>query len=67
VVFFEKKPDSFKLSGIKSALGNEFLREIDLVVLTKEKIKSMKEEKSELLNRIADQSSVLWGEALDLG
>ena len=66
-VFFEKKPDSFKLSGIKSALGNEFLREIDLVVLTKEKIKSMKEEKSELLNRIADQSSVLWGEALDLG
>lgn len=66
-VFFEKKPDSFKLSAIKSALGNELLREIDLIVLTKEKIKSMKEEKSELLNRIANQSTVLWGETIDLG
>ncbi len=65
-VFFEKKPDSFKLSQIKSALSNELLREIDLIVLTKEKVKSMQEEEAELLNQIVNKSTVLWGEPIDL-
>lgn len=66
-VFFEKKPDLFKISQIKSSLSNELLREIDLIVLTREKIKSMKEQEAELLNQIVNKSTVLWGEPIDLG
>lgn len=65
-VFFEKKPDSFKLSQIKSVLSNELSREVDLIVLTKEKVQSMREEEAELLNQIVNKSTVLWGEPIDL-
>ncbi|MDO8634509.1 MAG: nucleotidyltransferase domain-containing protein [archaeon] len=64
-VFFEKKPDSFKLSQIKTGLGNELKREIDLVVLTREKIESMREQKTELLNQVLYKSTLLWGEPIE--
>ena len=64
-VLFEKKPDGIKLSGVKRQLSNELKREIQLIVLTAEKIKSMQKENIELLNQIKNKSTVLWGEGIE--
>ena len=64
-VFFISKPDSFKLSNIKRELSNELKKEVQLVVLTPEKIESMEREQVELLNQIKIGSVVLWGEMFD--
>lgn len=64
-VFFESKPDAFKLSNIKRELSSELKKEVQLVVLTPEKIESMKREQVELLNQIKLGSVVLQGELFD--
>ncbi|MFH1256773.1 MAG: nucleotidyltransferase domain-containing protein [Candidatus Diapherotrites archaeon] len=64
-VFFERKTDSLKLSEIKRDLSNELKKEIQLIVLTPQKISSMKKEKTELLQQIRDKGIVLDGEALE--
>jgi len=65
LVFFNSKPTALEISKIKSALGDELNREIDLIVLTKEKISDMKKQETELLHQIADKSTLLWGESLE--
>ncbi len=64
-IFFEKRPDSIKLSEIKRQLSNELKREIQLIVLTEDKIKSMRKENTELLNQIKGKSIVLLGESIE--
>lgn len=64
-VYFKKKPDSLLTSQIKRELSNELKRDVQLIVLTKTKVDSMEQEKTELLQQIRDKSIVLHGEELD--
>ncbi|MFH0954874.1 MAG: nucleotidyltransferase domain-containing protein [Candidatus Micrarchaeota archaeon] len=64
-VFFEKKANAVELSKIKSQLSNELQREVDLIVLTKEKIANMKKQETELLNQIQNKSTLMWGAPLE--
>ena len=64
-IFFEKKADSLKLIQMKRELNNELGREIQLIVLTTQKIKEMKKQENELLNQIKNSSIVLLGERLE--
>ena len=64
-VFFEEKPDLIELSTVKRELSKEIRRDVQLVTLTNEKIKSMKKENIELLNQIKYKSTTLWGEELE--
>ncbi|PIN98211.1 MAG: hypothetical protein COT90_05435 [Candidatus Diapherotrites archaeon CG10_big_fil_rev_8_21_14_0_10_31_34] len=64
-VFFRKKPDSIGLTGIKRELSSELEKEIQLIVLTENKINSMKKEKTLLLEEIKNNSVVLFGEELE--
>lgn len=64
-VFFNFKPDYFKLSDVKRRLSSELKREVQLVVLTPKKIESMKSEQTELLSQIKIGCIVLWGELFD--
>ena len=54
-----------KLSGIKRELSNELKKEIQLIVLTRQKIESMERENAELLNQIKNKSVVLWGGGIE--
>ena len=62
---FSKKPDSLLVSNIKRELSNELRKEIQLIILTKDKIVSMKKENAELLSQIKNKSIVLMGEAIE--
>ncbi len=64
-VLFEKKPDSLLISEIKRELSNELKREVQLIVLTKDRIESMEKEKTELLQEIRNKSIVLEGKELE--
>jgi len=63
-VYFRKKPDSILLTDIKRELSSELEKEIQLIVLTENKINSMKKEKTILLEEI-NNSVVLFGEKLE--
>lgn len=63
--YFREKPDSILISQIKRELSNELKREVQLIVLTKNKLDSMKREKTELLQQIRNKSIVLEGEEFD--
>lgn len=64
-VFFDERPDAFLLSNVKRGLSNEIKTDLQLVILTKEKIEGMKKGNVELLNQIKNQSVVLFGELFD--
>ncbi len=64
-VFFEKSQNSLKLSEIKRELSNELKKDVQLIVLTKQKIESMEKENIELLNQIKNKAIILWGENLE--
>ncbi|MFH1224983.1 MAG: nucleotidyltransferase domain-containing protein [Candidatus Diapherotrites archaeon] len=60
-VLFEKKPDMIALGEIKMQMGNELGREVQVIALTPEKVRSMEKEGAELLREIRCKSAVLWG------
>lgn len=62
--YFEKKPDAELIGRIKRSLGSRLGREIQLIALSDEKLKSMEEGNVELLNRIKFKSIALAGEPL---
>lgn len=64
-VFFEKSQNSLELSEIKRGLSNELKKDLQLIVLTKQKIESMKKENTELLNQIKNKATILWGESIE--
>lgn len=64
-VYFGKKPGGIEISGIKRMLSNELKREVQLMVLTKDRIASMKNERSGLLSQIKTRSITLWGDELE--
>ncbi|MFH1586320.1 MAG: nucleotidyltransferase domain-containing protein, partial [Candidatus Diapherotrites archaeon] len=64
-VYFETKPNTLMLSEIKRELSNELKKEIQLIVLTGEKIDSMEKENTELLRQIKNKSMVLEGAAIE--
>ena len=65
-VLFDQKFDAFKLSAIKKQLSSELKREVDLISLTPEKIREMRQQKTELLNQIRYKSTVLWGDSIEI-
>ncbi|MFH1751535.1 MAG: nucleotidyltransferase domain-containing protein [archaeon] len=66
-VFFEVKPNDTELNKIKRELENEVKREIQLIVLTKNKVEAMKKQKNQLLEEIKHKSIVLEGEEIESG
>lgn len=64
-VFFETKPSAFRLSEIKRKISSEIKKEVQLIILTKQKIQEMKKQKNELLNQIKNNSITLHGEIFE--
>ena len=64
-IYFETQPNSILLSTIKRELSNELKKEIQLIILTKNKINSMQKNNVELLNQIKNNSIILEGKELE--
>ena len=64
-IFLEKKIDSLKLISIKRQLSKELKRDVQLIVLTPERINEMQTKKIELLNQIRNKSIVLYGDEIE--
>ncbi|MBI2529525.1 MAG: nucleotidyltransferase domain-containing protein [Candidatus Diapherotrites archaeon] len=64
-ILLESKQDMLKLSGIKRELSNELKKEIQLIILTGQKVRSMEKENIELLSQIKNKSIILWGDGIE--
>lgn len=63
-IYFSKAPNSLALSSVKRELSSSLKKEIQLIILTKERIKEMANDDSELLKEIKRKAVTLWGNSL---
>lgn len=64
-VVFQTRQRHEQMAEIRRAWGSELGREVQMVVLTPQKLDSMRREKSEFLNQIHAKSIILWGDAIE--